>query len=1221
MNIDSKSNRSRHLLYKAFVFICLLIINNTFVLSCKNKSIKQSDIYSKTITPKSPVIIKVRTPNLTFIKNCTSPSTIIVPTKPGGVYISKEVSDSKIIHLFPPYIKPIDFVLPIKNYNVEQGLAYGSVTSSCIDQRGILWFGTWGGGVSRYDGKSFRNFTTADGLGSNIIWRIIEDKKGNIWFGSWGGGAICYDGKSFKILDTNHGLINNNISSLAEDKNGNIWFGTYSGVSCYNGSTFKNFTDRDGLVNNSITSIITDSGGNIWFTTTVGVSRYDGNSFKNFTFRDGLTTKDIRAVFEDKSGNIWFGTWGGGVIKYDGKVFKTFTSSQGLASDQVTNITADENGNLWFGTEGGASYYDGKRFYNITTAQGLTNNVVTSITEDKSGYFWITTYGGGVNRYDGKSFMNYLSPLGETNHVVLCALEDTNGILWFGTYGGGLWRYDGNFLKCYTTAQGLSSNEVRSIIKDKIGRLWLGTNNGLSIFDGNNFKNFHTKQGLINNSINSIIESKNGNFLIGTDAGISIFDGICFTNLGIAQGLGNKSVKSIIEDKSGNFWFANEGSGLTKYDGISFTFYTTEQGLLNNEVTCITKDNNENFWIGTKTGICRYDGISFTNYQTFNAKTNAEVRVIVEDKNKTIWIGDQFGISSLKFKAKNNISLNEINKPIIIEGSNSLSNLEIQTNYDPIFDIFSYKTGYPITDLYSIYPDHNGILWLGTGEKLTRFDFNAINKNHTPPNIFIESVKLNNQGICWQELEKSIRNNGKLNNNINTTANKITNDINILGKVLTKVQRDSIQGIYYDVTFDSTTKFYNIPMNLSVPYQYNNIIFDFVAVEPAKPAYLNYKYILEGYDKDWFVTNKNSANFGNIHEGKYIFKLKAQRQDGIWSEPLVYAFEVMPPFYRKWWAYTIYILTFFIGLWAFIKRRESRLKIERILLEEKIENRTVQLKNEKAKVEKTLQELKSTQKQLIQSEKMASLGELTAGIAHEIQNPLNFVNNFSDLSAELIDEMNEEITKGNMEEAKEIAGDLKQNLEKINHHGKRAGDIVKGMLQHSRSSSGVKEPTDINALADEYLRLAYHGLRAKDKTFNATMKTDFDQSIGNINIIPQDIGRVILNLITNAFYVVDEKNKSGIENFEPSVTVSTKLIPPPPGGTRGAEITVKDNGSGIPQKILDKIFQPFFTTKPTGQGTGLGLSLSYDIVKAHGGELKVETKEGEGSEFIILLPG
>jgi signal transduction histidine kinase len=268
----------------------------------------------------------------------------------------------------------------------------------------------------------------------------------------------------------------------------------------------------------------------------------------------------------------------------------------------------------------------------------------------------------------------------------------------------------------------------------------------------------------------------------------------------------------------------------------------------------------------------------------------------------------------------------------------------------------------------------------------------------------------------------------------------------------------------------------------------------------------------------------------------------------------------------------------------------------------------------------SVRNLKATQAQLIQSEKMASLGELTAGIAHEIQNPLNFVNNFSEVNKELLIEMMEEIGKGNFREVKALAKDIIDNEEKINQHGKRADAIVKGMLQHSRSSAGLKEPTDINALADEYLRLAYHGLRAKDKSFNATLKTDYDENIGNINIIPQDIGRVILNLITNAFYAVAEQKKNTPTDYEPTVTVITKLHKPPSGGL-GAMISVSDNGNGIPQKVLDKIFQPFFTTKPTGQGTGLGLSMSYDIVtKGHGGELTVKNNEGKGATFMITLP-
>lgn len=301
-------------------------------------------------------------------------------------------------------------------------------------------------------------------------------------------------------------------------------------------------------------------------------------------------------------------------------------------------------------------------------------------------------------------------------------------------------------------------------------------------------------------------------------------------------------------------------------------------------------------------------------------------------------------------------------------------------------------------------------------------------------------------------------------------------------------------------------------------------------------------------------------------------------------------------------------------------RKNIRKKREALaLLNTELATKQNALEDSNSKLKQSLDELQSTQAQLIQSEKMASLGELTAGIAHEIQNPLNFVNNFSEVSHELIDEMNEELEQKNYEEAQEIANDIKLNLEKITHHGKRADSIVKGMLQHSRSSDNTKEPTNINTLTDEYIRLAYHGLRAKDKSFNATIETNFDDTITNINVVPQEIGRVVLNLLTNAFYAVNDKkisvaNTPNGDNYKPTVTINTKK------SKQHIEITVKDNGNGIPQDVLNKIFQPFFTTKPTGQGTGLGLSMSYDIIKSHGGRLDVNTEKGAYSEFKIVLP-
>ena len=336
------------------------------------------------------------------------------------------------------------------------------------------------------------------------------------------------------------------------------------------------------------------------------------------------------------------------------------------------------------------------------------------------------------------------------------------------------------------------------------------------------------------------------------------------------------------------------------------------------------------------------------------------------------------------------------------------------------------------------------------------------------------------------------------------------------------------------------------------------------------------------------------------------------------------------PFFKSYstWFTSAQLLAFGWIYARFATSKKQQEEIKRINerkteLEAMVAERTAEITKQRNELQETVKELQATQAQLIQQEKLASLGELTAGIAHEIQNPLNFVNNFSEVSMELIDEMQEELTKGDTEEVIAIANDIKSNLEKIRHHGQRADGIVKGMLQHSRASSNVKEPTNINTIADEYFRLAYHGLRAKDKSFNAELISELDPNLPMINIVSQDVGRVLLNMFTNAFYAVHQKQKAIGGDFKPRVTITTKAIPAPGSGGKGSiiEIRVKDNGSGIPDAIKDKIMQPFFTTKPAGEGTGLGLSLSYDIiVKAHKGKIDINSKEGEGTEFVITLP-
>jgi signal transduction histidine kinase len=384
---------------------------------------------------------------------------------------------------------------------------------------------------------------------------------------------------------------------------------------------------------------------------------------------------------------------------------------------------------------------------------------------------------------------------------------------------------------------------------------------------------------------------------------------------------------------------------------------------------------------------------------------------------------------------------------------------------------------------------------------------------------------------------------------------------------------------------------------------------------------------LTGYDQHWIQTGtQRSVTYTNLSPGTYTFHAKAASSDGVWdNKGDSFIIVINPPWWQTWWAWVLWIVLFFSAVYTFVAYRSRKLQRDNRVLEHKVHIRTEEVMQQKEEIEaqrdnleQALDELKNTQAQLVQREKMASLGELTAGIAHEIQNPLNFVNNFSDVNREMLEELKAETKKQKAERDEqletELINDLIDNEQKINHHGKRADSIVKGMLEHSRASTGQKEPTDLNTLADEYLRLAYHGLRAKDKDFNTELITSFDEELPKADIVPQDIGRVMLNMFNNAFYAINEKAKISGQGYKPTVEVSTAQQ------NGSIIISVKDNGTGIPENIREKIMQPFFTTKPTGEGTGLGLSLSYDIVvKGHGGKIDVNSKEGEGSEFVIAI--
>jgi len=1137
-----------------------------------------------------------------------------------------------------PYIQGDGGLSQFKNFTTDNGLALDAVNSAVLDRRGHLWFGTNGGGVSRFDGILFTNFTTSQGLAGNTVRAILEDSKGLLWFGTASGGVSSYDGTVFTSYTAENGLGDDAVFSIFEDSAGNIWFGTYGGgVSKFDGTNFTTFTSADGLADDVVISIAQDQEGNLWFGTNGGgASKYDGTSFVNFTISEGLPSNRIRSIKVDHSGIIWFGTIGGGVSRFDGNNFKTIRKEDGLASMVIRTIVETSEGVLWFATELGASRYDGTKMTTYTREQGLASNSILDIVIDANGKLWFCTDGGGVSRFDGESFTNFTASQGLGNIIVLSTVEDKNGHLWFGTAGGGVSRFDGEQFTTYTSAQGLASEIVSSSYRDQKDQLWFGTGGGgVSVYDGEAFTSYTTTQGLAANEVYNITEDSRGNLWFGTDGGgVSRFDGDGFTTYTSQEGLVGDVILGIVEDDFKKLWLSAADGGLSRFDGVNFTNFSSDQGLADDAVIRLVRDKQGNLWIGTENGLSILSSekirqiekvVSLEDYkvmledsvalfQTFTTSQGLPDNVILqiaELPEGKMAVGTNLGIAIFDGPKEG--------KPL-----DSLRNIEI----------FNSDTGFPVKDLSDgqngMYVDQNGILWAGTGNNktaLVRFDYKALKRNHAQPAVLIKELRLSEEVISWHSLSKDydLGRGGTTN-----TFPRTTEELMVYGNILTDLERTELKDKYKGIKFDSISSFYSLPQNLVLPYRNNDINIDFGTDELAKPYLIEYQYILEGYDEKWSpVLKKTTANFGNIQEGKYTFMVKArftgptEDEAGQWTEPTSYSFEVLPPLYRTWWAYLIYGLLFISLIYPItIYQRNQVIKAEKERTKERELQHAKDIEVAYTELASTHENLKDTQAQLLHSEKMASLGELMAGIAHEIQNPLNFVNNFSEVTNELVQEIKEERARPegerDIELENDILEDIESNLEKITKHGKRAGAIVKGMLQHSRSGKGTKEPTDINALADEYLRLSYHGLRAKDSSFNSDFEMDFDATLPIIPVLGQDMGRVLLNLFNNAFYAVNEKKKEAGDSFKPNVIVKTSLFETNKDKKR-IQIKVTDNGKGIPKAIVDKVFQPFFTTKPTGQGTGLGLSLSYDIIKAHDGEIRVESTEGEGTTFIIDL--
>jgi ligand-binding sensor domain-containing protein/signal transduction histidine kinase len=1084
----------------------------------------------------------------------------------------------------------------------------GSIMGIAQDKRGYIWL-TSRDGLMRYDGKQITYFlhdeNNKNSIGENWAECIFIDSADIIWLGLFRGGLDRFDPekKEFthyrsdpKVTD---GLSNDTVSAILEDHEGNLWIGSYGGLELLDRKSNK-FTHYSNIPGDSTS----------------------------------LSSNHVRVIYEDHNGELWIGcgspyyvddhedSTSGGLNRLErstGKFIRYMHDPEdpsSLVNNKISALSEDSRGNFWVGTglnglhimnktTGKFTHYD----YDPSHPENLSGpptvqfgnflQTIRFIREDSTGAIWIGAHPNGINRYDPitNKVTHFGNAVNKNNSVIRAdTLEGYNdhmpwqffiardGTAWVSSLLGHAFMLNpGRTMVPYFPIAEQYANSL--YVDSALSAIWIATNKGLVREDQRTHTRKNWKHGpldpksLPDDDVSVIRTDANGKFWLGTAKGLVHFDPS--SNLfetyrhsnSDKESLGGDVINSLIIDHEGNLWLALS-TGLDKYNVSTGKFIHLLWKNPDNRpryplYMSLAEDKNGDIWAGSYNGVRRFEGLTQKKYYLLESI----IKSIFIDAAGDIWVGSPDGLYRYdkvqdEFLQFRDPYAGQVLASVLDIIEDNKRNLWVQTA-DNIVKINAARDSVKIFgDNYGVHPNSllfahnykasNGQLFFGDANGYYAFYPEKIKVSSHRPEVFLSGFEISN-------VEVSPLTKGPLKNSLIRTE----------------------------------------LINLS--HTQNTFSFEFNSLHYSTPGDVKYAFKLENYGNDWNqIGTDHKAYFFNVPPGDYVFRVRAVDADGNFGEKSI-QINIAPPWWKTWWAYSLFAVIAGSAIWGLIAYRSRQLKLENKLLEEKVTSRTAELKQ-------SIDNLKKTQSQLVQSEKMASLGQLTAGIAHEIQNPLNFVNNFSDLNAELVTDLQSQLKNGNYDEAFRISSDIRQNEDKINQHGKRAESIVKSMLLHSRTNSGQMDLVDINSLADEYFRIAYHGYRAKDHLFKIYTDTRYDPEIAKMNLNSQEIGRVILNVLNNAFYAVSEKKKSLNGDYEPKVSMQTNKH------NGRIDITVMDNGTGIPARFADKIFQPFFTTKPAGQGTGLGLSLSYDIIRAYGGEIKVESTEGEGSKFIISMP-
>jgi ligand-binding sensor domain-containing protein/class 3 adenylate cyclase len=798
-----------------------------------------------------------------------------------------------------------------------QGLKHFAVQCMGEDVSGGLWIGNMSG-VALYDGKTFSHYTSKSGLIDQDVTNIRMDKKDRIWFCTRRSGISIYDGERFIYLDKKAGLLSNVINDVKIADNGDVWLATQMGITKYDGVNFTHYTKKQGLVHNNALCITLDKKGNVWTGTTKGFSKFNGNSFENYVDPSSEARGYIISILCDKSGNIWLAP-ANGIIKYDGSTFKYYTDKQGMKSRHISSIIQDSNGDLFFGTFNiGLVKFDGYKFTYFSKREGMSDDEVTDVFQDRTGNYWISTT-FGLNKYRGELFRSYDENDGLENRHVFSITEDNKNNIWISNVDGGIELINGSTITPINLSPQFKNYELFSFDKDRSGNIWIDSyNNGAFLVRGNYFININESHGLLGNEVKKVLEDSKGSIWFATTKGVSNYKDGKLINYTKKQGLCDNEILSIFEDSKGNIWFGT-AKGISKFSNGIFTNYTEKNGLIFESVVAIMEDDFGNLWFSSKSeeGLCRFDGTRFAFFTSKEGLCGNITSGLVKDREGNIWIGNPIG-------------LNKITKSTLSKLNAVLDGKTIQTK-ENLFNKYDYDDGFLGFGCYkkAMIESHDGKLWIGTTDRLMCMNPSAEKVNHKLyiPQIKIKHIDLFHEPIEWDKIHRA-----------KDTAFFLKNGVHVS-----------------DVQFSGLSGWYNLPKKLSLAYDNNNLTFSFIGITHLQTNKVKYQYRLKGLDKSWSgVTTHSTATFGNIPPGKYIFQVKAMNSEGYWSSIASYSFQIRPPVWATWWAYTIYIIVGVSSAILLIWRNNKKLIRRARMLQQEVKKATHTIIKEKNKSDELL---------------------------------------------------------------------------------------------------------------------------------------------------------------------------------------------------------------------------------------------------------------------------